>query len=294
MKYDVIVIGGGIAGLTASIYLKRASKNVLLLEESTFGGQIITASSVENYPGFEHISGAELGMIIYNQAKNCGVEIKQEKVLEIDGVDNNFTISTNDNKYECKKVIIATGAKPRRLGLPNEEEYVGKGLSFCATCDGNFFKNRVVAVIGGGNVAIDDAIYLSNIASKVYLIHRRDGFRSEESQLELLKSKENVEFILNANLKEIKGSPMINKIIVDQNGKDIELDVNGVFMCIGRIPNATFDVKVDEQGYIITDDTMETSIKGVYAIGDVRQKEVRQLTTAAADGTIAVSSIIKN
>ncbi len=294
MKYDVIVIGGGIAGLTASIYIKRGLRNVLLLETATFGGQIITSPDVENYPGYEHISGAELGKIIHNQAINLGVDIKTEEVISVDGEDNNFIVNTKDNKYESKKVIIATGASPRGLDLPNEKDYIGRGLSFCATCDGNFFRNRVVAVVGGGNVAIDDALYLSNIASKVYLIHRRDEFRAEKNNVELLKNKDNVEFVLKANLKSIEGSPMINKIIVDQDGKDVELDINGLFMCIGRKPNTKiFAVDKDENGYIITDDNLETSTKGIYAIGDVRVKEVRQLTTAAADGTIAASIILK-
>jgi thioredoxin reductase (NADPH) len=291
MNYDVIVIGGGIAGLTASIYIKRGMKDVLLLESSTFGGQIITSPKVSNYPGCEDISGAELGMRIHDQASHMGVEIKQEKVLSVEGIDEDFTITTNDNTYKAKKIVVATGASPKSLGLPEENNYVGRGLSFCATCDGNFFKGRDVAVIGGGNVALDDALYLSNIANKVYLIHRRDEFRGDAQTLDLLKNRDNVEIITNANLTKIEGEPLINNIVI--NG-DRNIPVNGLFMCIGREPNTLdLDLSKDDKGYIVTNEEMETNVRGIYAVGDVRSKEVRQLTTAASDGTIAATNILK-
>ena len=294
MKYDAIIIGGGIAGVTAAIYLKRARKNVLLFEEKQIGGQIVEANIVENYPTYTEIKGYELGKALNDQLNNLDIPIVNEKVLSIDGEDDNFIINTSDNKYECKKVIIATGSSSKTLGLPNEHEYLGKGLSFCATCDGNFFKNKDVAVIGGGNVALDDVIYLSNIANKVYLIHRRDTFRGASSKVDRIKELNNVEMILNANVKELKGNGMIESIDVDQEGNIINLPVSGVFVAVGHMANSSvFTGEKNESGNIIVNETFETNIPGIYSIGDVINKEIRQLTTAASDGTIAAMNILK-
>ena len=292
--YDVIVIGGGIAGLTSSIYIKRGLKNVLLLEGYTIGGEIVKSQKIENYPGYESISGSDLMTTIYNQAVNLGVEVKNEKVIEIDGEDNNFTITTNENKYTSKKVIIATGTKSGVLDI-NEDKYVGRGVSTCATCDANFFKGRDVAVVGGGNSAVEDALYLSNIVNKVYLIHRNNELKANMSTIESLKEKDNVEFLLNTNVKKIIGDNVIEKIIIDTNNEERELNISGLFICVGRVPISNmFNVDKDEKGYIITNEDMETSIKGIYAIGDVRNKNIRQLTTAAGDGTVCVINILKD
>ena len=288
MKYDVIIIGGGIAGVTASIYLKRAMKKVLLIESKQIGGEILKADKVENYPALKEVKGYELGLNMSEQLKSLEIEVINELVTSIDGSDNNFVIN---NKYECKKVIIATGTSSNRLGLANEEKFIVKGISFCATCDGNFFKDKDVAVIGGGNTALDSAIYLSNIVNKVYLIHRRDEFRGEESKVNLIKNKDNVEIIFNSTVKEINGNDSIESITLND---DQQINVSGIFVCVGHAPNSSiFNGSKNEAGYIITDANFETSIEGIYAIGDVIVKEVRQLTTAASDGTIAATNILK-
>ncbi|MBR6073098.1 MAG: FAD-dependent oxidoreductase [Bacilli bacterium] len=288
MKYDVIVIGGGIAGVTASIYLKRAMKKVLLIESKQIGGEILKADKVENYPALKEVKGYELGLNMSEQLKSLDIEVINELVTSIDGSDNNFIIN---NKYECKKVIIATGTSSNRLGLLNEDKFIGKGISFCATCDGNFFKGKDVAVIGGGNTALDSAIYLSNIVNKVYLIHRRDEFRGEESKVNIINNKDNIEVLFNTTVKELKGNDFIESIVLNN---DQEINVSGVFVCIGHVPNSSiFNGSKDEGKYIITDSNYETSIEGIYAIGDVIVKEVRQLTTAASDGTIAATNILK-
>ena len=288
MKYDVIVIGGGIAGVTASIYLKRAMKKVLLIESKQIGGEILKADKVENYPALKEVRGYELGLNMSEQLKSLDIEVINELVTSIDGSDNNFIIN---NKYECKKVIIATGTSSNRLGLLNEDKFIGKGISFCATCDGNFFKGKDVAVIGGGNTALDSAIYLSNIVNRVYLIHRRNEFRGEESKVNIINNKDNIEVLFNTTVKELKGNDFIESIVLNN---DQEINISGVFVCIGHVPNSSiFNGSKDEGKYIITDSNYETSIEGIYAIGDVIVKEVRQLTTAASDGTIAATNILK-
>ena len=266
MKYDVIIVGGGPAGLSSAIYLKRALKNVLLIEKNIYGGQIVTSPKVENYPGFLEISGMELGEKMLNQAKNLGVT----------------TMS--------KAVIYATGASSRKLGVKNEEALIGSGISYCATCDGAFFKDKVVCVVGGGNTAIDDALYLANVARKVYVIHRRDEFRGEPVKVAILKEKENVQFILQATVKDVVGTNKVEKVVLDVAGKEETLDVDGIFVAIGQVPNTKIledFVPLNPNGYVITNLQLETSVPGFYAAGDVREKQVRQLTTATNDGTIA-------
>ncbi|MCR4581096.1 MAG: FAD-dependent oxidoreductase [Bacilli bacterium] len=293
MKYDVIIIGGGIAGVTAAIYLKRANKNVILIELNSIGGQIINASEVENYPGYVSIKGYELANVFKEQLNNLNIDVKYESVTKIDGIDDNFTITTNNGVYNSKKIIIATGTVSRKLGIG--DRFNGRGISYCATCDGNFFKGKDVAVLGGGNAAIDDALYLSNICNKVYLIHRNSNFKAEESKVSLLKEKENVELVTDAILANINGENEIESVEVTQGDNNRVINVKGIFVCIGRINSINFINGLDNtNGFINTDEELETNIKGIYAIGDVRNKEVRQLTTAAADGTIVSSIIIKN
>ena len=292
--YDIIIIGAGPAGLTAAIYARRANKKVLVLEAKSYGGQIINANNVENYPGFVSISGFDLATNMYNQAKELGAEIKFETAIHI---DKDKKVTTNKDTYEAKAIILATGAENRKLNIPDEEDYVGKGISYCATCDGNFFKNKIVAVVGGGNTALEDAIYLSNIAKKVYLIHRRDNFRGEARYLSEIKKKDNIELILNSNVTRLIGKNILEKIIVTDKDNNInEIEINGLFIAVGQSPkNEIFAniIKINDYGYIESDDGVHTNIEGIYVAGDNRVKVLRQLTTAVSDGSIAATTAIK-
>ena len=292
--YDIIIIGAGPAGLTAAIYARRANKKVLVLEAKSYGGQIINANNVENYPGFVSISGIDLATNMYNQAKELGAEIKFETAIHI---DKDKKVTTNKDTYEAKAIILATGAENRKLNIPDEEDYVGKGISYCATCDGNFFKNKIVAVVGGGNTALEDAIYLSNIAKKVYLIHRRDNFRGEARYLSEIKKKDNIELILNSNVTRLVGKNILEKIIVtDKDNNTNEIEINGLFIAVGQSPkNEIFAniIKINDYGYIESDDGVHTNIEGIYVAGDNRVKVLRQLTTAVSDGSIAATTAIK-
>ena len=292
--YDIIIIGAGPAGLTAAIYARRANKSVLVLEAKSYGGQILNANNVENYPGYISISGYDLATNMYNQAKELGAEIKFETAIHI---DKDKKVTTNKDTYEAKAIILATGAENRKLNIPNEEDYVGKGISYCATCDGNFFKNKIVAVVGGGNTALEDAVYLSNIAKKVYLIHRRDNFRGEARYLSDIKKKDNVELILNSNVTKLIGKNILEKIVVtDNENNSKEIEINGLFIAVGQSPkNEIFAnlIKINDYGYIESSDGVHTNIEGIYVAGDNRVKELRQLTTAVSDGSIAATTAIK-
>ena len=286
--YDIIILGAGVAGLTSAIYALRQSKKVLVLEKNSFGGQIINAPDIENYPGTNHISGYELSLNIYNQAKELGMEYKQEEVLEID--PSNKSIRTNKESYTYKALIIAMGLEKRKLGLENEQDLIGSGVSYCATCDGAFFKHKNVAVVGGGNTALEDALFLSEYVNKVYLIHRRDTFRGDENTLSKIKTKENIELVLNSIPTKLIGKPLEQIEVEDKNNNKKLLDVSGVFIAVGQSPSTEIlrnILELDEYGYIITDKKNKTSQKYIYAAGDIVKKEVRQLTTAVADGTIA-------
>lgn len=286
--YDIIILGAGVAGLTSAIYALRQGKKVLVLEKNSFGGQIINAQDIENYPGSNHISGYELSLNIYNQAKELGMEYKQEEVLEIDS--SNKSIRTNKESYTYKALIIAMGLEKRKLGLENEQDLIGSGVSYCATCDGAFFKHKNVAVVGGGNTALEDALFLSEYVNKVYLIHRRDTFRGDENTLSKIKTKENIELVLNSIPTRLIGKPLEQIEVEDKNTNKKLLDVNGIFIAVGQKPSTEIlrnILELDEYGYIITDKKNKTSQKYIYAAGDITKKEVRQLTTAVADGTIA-------
>ena len=290
--YDIIIVGAGPAGLTSAIYARRAMKSVLVLEALSYGGQIINTLSIENYPAMPGVSGFDFATNLYNQAKNLGADIKFEKVLEIkDG--SLKKVVTSKEEYECKCVIIATGCENRKLGLPLEEELTGRGISYCATCDGNFYKGKIVAVVGGGNTALEDALYLSDIASKVYLIHRREEFRGEESTLNLLKKKGNIEFILNSNVTKLVGNEKLEKIIVND---DKEVEVSGLFVAIGKIPeNENFRklIDLDDNGHIDSSEDCHTNVSGIFVAGDARKKDLRQLVTATSDGAVAANEAIK-
>ena len=290
--YDIIIVGAGPAGLTAAIYALRGNKKVLVLESKTYGGQIVNASKIENYPGIQEISGFDYATALYNQVTSLGGEIKFEEVTKI---EKDKSVITTSNTYQAKSVIIATGAENKRLGVPKEQEFVGKGVSYCATCDGNFYRNKTVAVVGGGNTALEDAIYLSNIVEKVYLIHRRDSFRGEDAYVEELKNKDNVEFILNSNVVGLNGENLLESIEVETEGKKNILNVNGLFIAVGQKPNNDRFSNVVEldNGYIASTDGVHTSTTGIYVAGDTRVKDLRQLTTAVSDGAIAATTAMK-
>ena len=293
-RYDVIIIGAGIAGLTAAIYATRANKTVLILEEKTFGGQIITSFKIENWPGDLGISGMDLMKKIYHHANNLGAEIRYEKVVEARDLGEIKEIKTEEGAYTTKNIIIATGTADKELGLPREDEFVGRGISYCATCDGAFYKDKNVIVIGGGNSAIHNALYLSDIAKKVVVVHRRNEFRAEAALLEKLRAKKNVEFLMNSKPTKILGDGKLEGLEVeDLDGKKMELKAEGVFVAIGKKPaTAAFVglVKLDENGYVVAGEDCKTGTSGVFVAGDCRTKDVRQLITAAADGAVAANA----
>lgn len=295
--YDIIIIGAGPAGMTAAIYGKRALKSVLILEAITYGGQIINTLDIENYPVEAHISGFDFATKLYNQVIDLGAEIKYEKVTEIIDKNEYKEVMTSKNTYQAKTIIIATGADNRKLGLENESDLIGKGISYCATCDGNFFKKKDVAVVGGGNTALEDALYLSSIANKVYLIHRRDQFRGDQSVVEKLKEQDNVEFVYNSNVTKLIADETLTSIeVTNKDGSTKNIPVKGLFIAIGKVPeNENFKnlINVDEAGYIIADESCHTNIPGIFVAGDTRNKELRQLVTATADGAIAATEAIK-
>ena len=293
--YDIIIIGAGPAGLTASIYGRRANKKVLVLEALTYGGQIVNTTVIDNYPALPHVTGFDFATNLYNQATELGAEIKFEKVINII-VDKEKKVITDSNEYLARAIIIATGADRRKLGLMNEDKFTGSGISYCATCDGNFFKDKEVAVNGGGNTALTDALYLSDIASIVYLIHRRDEFRGSESLVNEVKKRNNIELVLNSKVTKLNGDNHLTSIEVTNNdGSTREIPISCLFVAIGQVPVTENFVKlidVDNNGYAIAGEDMKTKVAGLYVAGDVRKKSLRQLATAISDGAIAATEAI--
>ena len=291
--YDLIIIGMGISGISASIYAKRAGMKVLLLEGSAPGGTINGISIIENYPGFKSISGPDLAYNLFLEVENMQIEYKLEKVTDVI-LDNIKTVKTTSNVYETKKLLIATGRRPKMLGLKEEEKFLGRGISTCALCDGALYKNSDVAVIGGGSSALSEALYLSRIVNNVYLIHRRDEFRGEDTLIKEVEQKDNIELILNNEVKELKIEDDTLKGIILKDNRVIE--VKGIFIYVGFIPNTDFlentEIKM-EDGYILVDDHHETNIKGVYASGDVTKKEIYQIINAASEGAESVVYMTK-
>jgi len=299
MKYDIIIVGSGPAGMTAAIYGQRSGKTTLLLDEKGFGGQIVNTPQIENYPGIKEVSGMQFATDLRDQALSLGAELKTERVIKVESdEDGGYAVETSSGMYHCTTVILATGAKNRPLGIENEDKFVGSGISYCATCDGNFFRNRTVAVVGGGNTALEDAETLAAIAAKVYLVHRRDQFRGEDALVERLKAKENVEFVLDSVPEELEGDFAISGLKV-KNVKTDEsrlLEVQGIFVAIGQMPeNSAFIdiVALDEKGYIAAREDCRTISPGVFVAGDCRTKKVRQLTTAAADGAVSALAAVE-
>lgn len=291
MLYDVIIIGGGPAGLTAATYARRTGKSVLVLEKDAFGGQINWSPRVENFPSHISVSGVELGDMLLAQAMEQGAEVELEEAcgVTVEG-DIKRVATLSGAEFEGKSLIIATGAKPRMLGLTREAELVGSGVCFCAVCDGAFYKDMPVAVSGGGNSALQDAVLLSEKCSRVYLIHRRDSFRGEAKLVEQLREKANVEFVLNASVTELLGENELKGIVVEQDGQRRVIDVAGLFVAIGHRPdNGAFAslMELDEGGYALAGEDCLTRSAGVFVAGDCRRKGVHQLTTAVADGAVA-------
>ena len=295
--FDIIVIGAGPAGMTAAIYARRAAKTVLVLEAMSYGGQIINTPEIENYPAAAHISGFDFAAGVYNQAKELGAEFRFEKAVEIEDRGEEKRVRTPKNEYAAKAVIIATGSVNRRLGVEGEEKLIGRGISYCATCDGAFFRKKTVAVVGGGNTALEDALYLADLAEKVYLIHRRDSFRGEESTVTRLKEHENVEFVLNSVVRTLHADKKLSAVeVVNKQGEKRTLAVDGLFVAVGRIPeNRNFAklIALDAAGYAVAGEDCRTQTEGIFVAGDNRVKEVRQLVTATADGAVAATEAIK-
>lgn len=289
--YDIIVIGGGPAGLTAALYACRANKSVLLLEKETFGGQITFSPKVENIPGFIQLTGNEFAEKLVEQVLEQGADVESAEVTSI--IDGEIkTVITEDEEYQAKAVIIATGAKHRLLGLPNEENLIGEGISFCAVCDGAFYKDKVVGVVGGGNSALQEAILLSDLAKKVYVIQNLDFLTGEKKLCEQLYAKDNVEIILGTVLDRYIGESELNGIKVKNvsSGEISEISLDGLFLAVGLVPqNEAFAdvINLDERGYAAVDETCVSNTKGIFVAGDCRSKRIRQVTTAAADGAVA-------
>jgi thioredoxin reductase (NADPH) len=291
--YDLIILGGGPAGLTAGLYAARSRLKTVLIEKTYLGGQIVNTYQLENYPGYEEITGADLVAKMEAQVRKHGLEIVLEDVESLDITGEIKKVKTANNKvYEAKAIILAMGANPRKLGVPNEDRFIGAGISFCATCDGAFYKDAVVAVIGGGNTAVEDALYLTKFAKKVYIIHRRDQLRATKIEQEKAFANEKIEFIWNTVVVDVEGEYGVERVRLKnvKTGEESTLNVDGVFVAIGYDPNTELVkgiVELDEYGYIITDDDMRTNVPGVFAAGDIRHKLLRQVITAAGDGATA-------
>lgn len=291
--YDIIIVGAGPAGLTSAIYAMRANKKVLLLDKGVFGGQITFSPKIENYPAFGSISGTELADKMVDQALSLGAEVELEEVTGIEVNDNIKTVTTADgNTYRAPAVILALGAQHRHLGLPNEQRFIGEGISFCAVCDGAFYKDKTVALIGGGNSALQEAILLSETSKKVYVVQNLDFLTGEDRLQEILRQKENVEIILGTIVAEINDTAEFSGIVVQKTatGEKTELKVDGMFVAIGLKPeNEAFEnlAELDEYGYINSGEECTTKTAGVFSAGDCRRKGVRQIATAVADGATA-------
>lgn len=290
-KTDIAIIGAGTAGMSAAIYAKRAGKNVIMFEGYMPGGQIVVTPEVDNYPALGKVSGYDFAMGLYNQATELGTEMISAEVKKVTRKDGGFLIGYDGGELEAKALIIATGAKNRKLGVEKEEKLTGYGVSYCATCDGAFFRGKTVAVIGGGNTAFEDAEVLASMCAKVYLVHRREGFRAEPEKVEKVRNMQNVEFILNAKVIALSGEDKVSGITLEdtRTGEKRELPLDGVFVAVGQTPSTDiFEglVQRDKAGYIVAGEDC-IAADGIYAAGDCRTKKVRQLVTAAADGSVA-------
>lgn len=287
--YDLIIIGAGPAGLSAGIYAARGGLKVAILENRSVGGQAQTAHEIQNYPGVKAIGGFDLCYAMMEQCTSFGVDFVFDNIRSCDLQNKKITLSGGD-ELNAKFIIIATGASPRKLGVDNENRFLGKGVSYCATCDGAFFKGKTVAVIGGGNTAVEDALYLEKLASKVYLVHRRDALRADKILCDRLE-KSNVQVIWDSVVQNLDGKDNLSQMTLKNVKTDTltAVSVDGVFVAIGQLPESNLfdDIQKTSEGYIVTDEKMRTNIDGVFAVGDVREKALRQVVTACADGALA-------
>lgn len=297
--FDTVILGGGPAGFSAGIYASRGAVSTAMIDINMMGGQPSNYLELENYPGFSAIGGFELMEKFEEHADKFGVQkFPMQEIEKIDLLSNPKIILTKDAEFRAKTVIIATGASPMKLNVPGEKEFVGRGVSYCAVCDGAFYKNKIVAVVGGGNAAVEEAMYLTKFADKVFVIHRRDALRADKIVQERAFKNDKIEFVWDSVVKEIKGDELVNSVVIEnvKTGAVTDLSVNGVFPYIGMIPNVEYingQLEQDKGGFIMTDETMKTSIDGVYAAGDVRKTPLRQVITAAADGAVGAVYAVK-
>lgn len=293
-KYDVIIIGAGPAGISASIYLKRANVNCLLLESEAPGGFLNKIHKIENYPGFTDDTGSILAFRMYSQVESLGIDLKIEKVINIKSTNGSYEVFTKNNVFVSKYIIIATGRTPKKLEVKNSEKYEGKGISYCAVCDGALYRNKDIAIVGGGNTAIDTANYMSNIANKIYIINRSSNLRADQKGQEEIKKLENVNVLYNTKLKDIIGDDTGVQGVVLEDGTEINL--SGIFVCIGQTNNSAFyqnlNLKTDNRG-IVVDKDLKTTANNVYACGDSISKDLYQVVTATSEGAMVASNIIK-
>lgn len=296
-EYNTVIIGSGVAGMTAAIYLKRANVDVVLIEKSAPGGQINNTGTIENYPGFSSIEGPDLAMNMFNHINSLQIEYRYGDVLDVVDHGTYKIVKTDQEELKCNNIIIATGRRPRLLGLPNEQKLAGKGISYCAICDGPLYKNKITAVVGGGNSAIDEAKYLSDICEKVYIIHRKNKFSADAVEQERLLSRTNVEIHYNSVVEKlIEENDKLKGLIVNEGDKNIELKIDGLFVYIGSVPETKFLQKLPinmVNDYLVVDEKMETNIKGIYACGDAIQKDFYQISTAIGEATTAALNIKK-
>lgn len=297
LEFDTVILGGGPAGLSAGIYASRGAVSTAIVDINMFGGQPSNYLELENYPGFQIVGGYDLMEKFEEHADKFGV--KKFPMQEIQSIDlKSKKIITNENEFTAKTIIIATGAQPMKLGVPGEKEFVGRGVSYCAVCDGAFYRNKVVAVVGGGNAAVEEAMYLTKFADKVYLVHRRDELRADKIVQERAFKNEKIEFVWNSVVKEIKGENLVDTVVLEnvKTHQIFNLSVNGVFPYIGIVPNVEHvsgQILQDAGGFIVTDETMSTSLEGVFAVGDVRKTPLRQVITAASDGAVGAVYAVK-
>lgn len=297
MLYDVIVIGGGPGGYTAALYAARANLSVAILEKLSPGGQMGTTDVIDNYPGFpQGVNGFELAMQMKEGAERFGAQTQLAEVTQVELAGQVKTVHTSGGDYQARTVVLATGAHPRELGLPGERELRGRGVSYCATCDGMFYRGKTVVVVGGGNTAVSDVLYLSRLCEKVYLVHRRDTLRASKVYLDPLQKAENVEFVWDSEVKQLLRDQTVTGVRVrnKKTGEERDIPCGGVFVAVGYLPNTELyrgQVELDGAGYVLADETTQTNLPGVFAVGDLRKKPLRQVVTAASDGAVAAHFI---
>lgn len=287
---DVLIVGAGPAGLTAAIYAARSGLSAKVFDKSMYGGQIILTSEVENFPSIQNISGTDLAINLYTHATAVGAEVLFEEVTNLELLGETKRLSTATETYEGRSVIIAGGAVRRKLGAPGEEKFIGRGVSFCATCDATLYRNKTVAIVGGGNTALEDALFLANQCPKVYLIHRRDEFRGEKILQEAVKARSNIEICYNATVAEVLGEEKVSACVLDTPEGQKTLNIDGLFVAIGLQPESALyagQLPVSDEGYIIAGESCSTPIPGVFVAGDLRTKTLRQIITASSDGAVA-------